>query len=191
MSLDNLPHVHVDSPADLWAWLETNHAIAESVWLVTHKKSSPEKYVSTADILDAVLSFGWVDGIRRKRDEATTMQMISPRKTLEWTQSYRDRATRLIESGRMTPAGMEHIHASQAAGKWESSAPVDALQIPDDLLTALTQTEPAASNFHAYPPSYRRNVLRWVVGAKKPETRAKRIGIVCESSRHNQRMKNF
>lgn len=191
MSLEDLPHVHVESPSDLRAWFEQNHASSGSVWLVTHKKSSPAKYVSTDVVLDEVLSFGWVDGIRRKRDDATTMQVISPRQTLEWTQSYRDRASRLIESGQMTPAGMAQIHASQAAGKWESSAPVDALEIPDDLLAALEAEEPAATHFHAYPPSYRRNVLRWIVGAKREETRAKRIGIVCESSRHNERMKNF
>ena len=42
---DRFDQVEVTSQAALRAWLEANHMQEESVWLVTHKKSVPDKYV--------------------------------------------------------------------------------------------------------------------------------------------------
>jgi hypothetical protein len=43
-------------------------------------KQVPEKYVSIDEVLDELLCFGWIDGIRRKLDLDRTMQLIAPRK---------------------------------------------------------------------------------------------------------------
>jgi uncharacterized protein YdeI (YjbR/CyaY-like superfamily) len=48
--------------------------------MVTFKKEIIEKYVSVQEVLNQLLCFGWIDGIRRKLDEERTMQLISPRK---------------------------------------------------------------------------------------------------------------
>jgi uncharacterized protein YdeI (YjbR/CyaY-like superfamily) len=49
------------------------------------------------------------------------------------------------------------------------------LAAPEDLRTALDATPAAAATFDAFPPSCRREYVEWVVEAKRPETRAKRI----------------
>jgi uncharacterized protein YdeI (YjbR/CyaY-like superfamily) len=56
-----------------------NHTQKEIIWLVTYKTSA-EKYVSIDEVLDELLCFGWIDGIRRKLDLDRTMQLIAPRK---------------------------------------------------------------------------------------------------------------
>ena len=73
--------IEIKSVEELRAWLLQYHSQAESVWLVTYKKNRPEYYVSREDVLDELLCFGWIDGIRRKLDDTKTMQLISPRKT--------------------------------------------------------------------------------------------------------------
>ena len=60
--------------------------------MVTFKKSEADKYVSRWDVLDELICFGWIDGIRRKLDDNKTMQLISPRKVEHWAKTYKERA---------------------------------------------------------------------------------------------------
>jgi uncharacterized protein YdeI (YjbR/CyaY-like superfamily) len=95
-------------------------------------------------VLDEVLCFGWIDGIARKLDDDRTMQLLSPRRVQHWAKSYKDRAARLIQEGRMHPAGLKAIEEAKREGLWDVMNDVDALVIPDDLATALDARPPAA-----------------------------------------------
>lgn len=123
-------------------------------------------YVSTGEALDEPIAFGWIDGIRRKRDDTRTMQLISARKQQSRAQSYKDRAARLMTEGRMHPSGQTAIDAARAQGKWNEIEAIDALAIPLDLEQALNLSPVADEYFLGSPPSYRRNVLRWLHGAR-------------------------
>ena len=48
-------------------------------------------------------------------------------------------------------------------------------RIPPDLAKALRGHEKALANFRRFPPSQRRGIIGWIVAAKRPETRAKRV----------------
>jgi len=159
--------------------------------LVTYKESRPERYVSTGAVLDALLCFGWIDGIRRKVDDERTMQLISPRKAQHWTATYKTWAARLIEEGRMHAAGARSIDRGKESGLWTFMDDVDALIVPDDLSDALDASAMAREHYEAFAPSYRRNLLRWIKLAKTPKTRAKRIARVAQAAQDNERMKNF
>lgn len=179
---ERFEQVEVASVPALWDWLEANYERTENVWLVTYKKAVAEKYVSVDDVLDALVAYGWIDGIRRKLDETRTMQIIGPRHTQAWAKSYKDRAERLIADGRMRPPGEQSIAAGKASGLWDYWADVDALIDPDDLRTAL-RAEPRAKRFYDESgASYRRNLLRWIKLAKTDATRAKRIAKIVEAS---------
>jgi uncharacterized protein YdeI (YjbR/CyaY-like superfamily) len=117
--------------------------------------------------------------------EGRTMQLISPRRHQRWTASYRARAERLIAEDRMQAPGLAAVTAAKAAGTWEADPEVDALTVPGDLAEALGEAEAA---FAAFPPSHRRNVLRWIAGAKTGPTRAKRIGTVAGLARQGKRV---
>lgn len=147
----------------------------KSIWLVTYKKHTGDQYVSTQEILDEILCFGWIDGIRRKLDENRTMQLIAPRQAQHWAKSYKDRVSKLIQEGRMQPAGLKVIEESKHSGLWNFMDDVDALIKPDDLIQALAAHPGATTYFDAFPNSSKRFVLRWIKLAKKPETRAQRI----------------
>ena len=47
--------------------------------------------------------------------------------------------------------------------------------LPDDLAAALAADVPAARHFAACSLSARKAILTWVLGAKRPETRARRV----------------
>ncbi|MDJ0952658.1 MAG: YdeI/OmpD-associated family protein [Acidimicrobiia bacterium] len=191
MTGNDLARLEVRSAAELRAWLLANHNRAESVWLVTFKKHVEDAYVSVDEILDELLCFGWVDGVRRKLDDDRTMQLVSPRRTQYWAKSYKERAARLIASGRMHESGLAAIEESKRSGLWNFMDDVDALLIPDDLEAALRDDGRAFARFAAFPPSYRRNVLRWVKLAKTSPTREKRIKQVVATSADNRRIRNL
>ena len=184
---DHLAKVGVTSANDLHLWLEANHARLDSVWLVTWKKSVPDKYISREAVLDALVAFGWVDGLMRKIDDAEVMQLISPRRQQRWAQTYKDRAARLIAENRLHPAGAATIERSKAAGLWDATADVDALIVLPDLGEALESTG-ARPAWDELPPSYRRIVLRWISSARTAPTRAKRITAAAESTASKRRL---
>ena len=49
------------------------------------------------------------------------------------------------------------------------------IPVPEDFATALAIASPAKRCFEQFSPSHRREYLEWIIGAKKAETREKRI----------------
>lgn len=185
---EGFAQVEVRSAEELRAWLLAHHGQAESVWLVTWKKAPGAPYVSVQEVLDALIAFGWIDGLRRKREDGRTMQLISQRRQQAWAASYKRRAERLEAEGRMHPAGRAAISEAKAAGRWDETVEVDALVVPEDLAAALS-AQPVAEAFLAgAAPSYRRNVLRWLHGAKRAETRAARIKQIVDASGRRKKL---
>jgi uncharacterized protein YdeI (YjbR/CyaY-like superfamily) len=185
---ENFEKVEVASSEELRDWLLAHHQQEDSVWLVTWKKQVPHKYVSTSEVLDELLCFGWIDGIRRKLDAERTMQLIGPRRKQHWAKSYKERASRLIEDGRMEAAGLQAIAASKENGLWHFMDDVDARIQPDDLVRALKEHPPAAEHFNAFPPSVQRFTLRWIKLAKTEKTRKSRIEKAARLAQKNERI---
>lgn len=172
----DLDRVEIREEGALWAWLDTHHARDASVLLVTYKKAAGARYVSRDAVLDALIAYGWIDGRRWVHEDPTrTMQLISPRKQQVWAQSYKSRAKRLEDEGKLRAPGRAAIDRAKAAGQWDAGTDVDALVVPDDLRSALAQAPDAATWFDQAAPSYKRNVLRWLKSAKRQPTRDKRI----------------
>ena len=172
---EDFEQVQVSSRSELRTWLESNHERETSVWLVTFKRHVEAKYVSREEVLDELLCFGWIDGIRRKLDTDRTMQLVGPRRAQHWARSYKERASRLQREGLMAPAGLRAIEASKASGLWTFMDDVDALIEPPELKKALARHAGARQGFDAFPASTRRFALRWIKLAKTPETRARRV----------------
>lgn len=71
----------------------------------------------------------------------------------------------------------ENIRAGAGSTK-PKPAPKPELAAPDDFLAALSAK--GRATFDAFAPSHRREYLEWIVEAKRPETRAKRIAQATE-----------
>lgn len=172
---DRFVQFEVKTARELHSWLKENHGQKENIWLVTFKKSQPENYVSTSEVLDELIAFGWIDGVRKKLDTHRTMQLISPRKTQHWTRTYKERAKRLEVEGRMQLSGLQAIEFSKQRGLWDFMDDVDNLIIPKDLESALQSRKEAYEFFRSINDSSKRFVLRWLKLSKTDKTRNKRI----------------
>ena len=187
---EHLQHVEVPSEEALRTWLTEHHDQQAGVWIVTWKKHLPDRYVTPEQVLDQLTAFGWTDGIARRIDDDRTRQLVSPRRAKPWAKSYKDRAERLIAQGRMHPSGLAAVEQAKASGMWDAMNDVDALQIPDDLTEALHAHPPAAVHFHAFPPSVRRGVLRWIASARTSGTRSRRITRTITAAQQNVQVKS-
>ena len=87
----------------------------------------------------------------------------------------------------MQPAGLAVIERAKADGSWTLLDSVERLEVPGDLAAALAANPAAGANFAAFPPSARKQLLAWVVTAKRPDTRTRRVAEVVEASARNER----
>jgi len=164
-------------------WLDANHEKKqEGVWLRLFKKGQPEAKLSHIDAVEVALCFGWIDGQAKKHDDVSRVQRFTPRRPRSlWSKVNTQRAERLIEAGRMKPAGMRAVEAAKRDGRWQKAyEPSSTATIPDDFMRQLRKNTKAAAFFatlnkrNTYPVAYRLQT------AKTEETRARRIAAMIE-----------
>ena len=176
------------SVAEWRAWLERHHDRGRGVWLVTWKTGSGGPQVGYVESVEQALCFGWVDSTARTLDAQRSMLWFAPRKRGSgWARTNKERVGRLVGAGLMAPAGLAMVEAAQADGSWSLLDDVEDLVVPDDLAAALAACPPAREHWDAFPPSARRALLAWIVQAKRPETRARRVAQTAAKARTNER----
>jgi uncharacterized protein YdeI (YjbR/CyaY-like superfamily) len=117
-----LPVVAFASQAEWQAWLEANHESVPGVWVKLAKMGSGIQSVSYAEAVEVALCYGWIDGLARRADDDCWLQRFTPRRARsKWSKINRDKATRLIESGQMRPAGLREVERAKADGRWEAA----------------------------------------------------------------------
>lgn len=167
---------HPLSRAAWRAWLEANHTRPEGVWLISYKQATGKPQVTYDEAVEEALCFGWVDSKGNKLDDERTMLWFAPRKGRSgWSRPNKERVERLLAAGLMAPAGLAKIDTAKADGSWTLLDSVENLELPPDLLTALDGYSDARANFEAFPRSAKRGILEWIVQAKTPATRGKRV----------------
>jgi uncharacterized protein YdeI (YjbR/CyaY-like superfamily) len=170
------------------AWLQRHHTRPEGIWFITCKKGAVGPRVEPAEAIEEALCFGWIDSLPRKLDDARTMLWFAPRKPgTNWSKLNRERVAKMQGAGLMAPAGLAKVAAAQADGSWTRLDDVDRLLIPEDLQAALASYPDAAGHFERFPPSIKRGILEWILNAKRPETRAKRIAETARLANENRR----
>jgi uncharacterized protein YdeI (YjbR/CyaY-like superfamily) len=183
--------IHPKSLAEWRSWLTANHQQPAGIWLISYKKATGKLAFDYDAAVEAALCFGWIDSKPNKLDADRTMLWFAPRKPgTGWSKPNKIRIERAIVEGRMTAAGMAKIEAAKRDGSWAKLDAVENLEIPDDLAVALAAHPPAADNFAAFPRSAKRGILEWILNAKTPPTREKRIletaTLAAENIRANQ-----
>lgn len=172
-------------------WLEKNHLSKPSVWLVFYTKSSGKPTITWSDAVDVALCFGWIDSKKIKIDEETSHQFFSKRKRQStWSKINKEKIQRLIDIGLMTQAGYESIEIAKQNGSWTILDTVEALMIPEDLEKAFKKRKGSKDYFLTLSKSARKAILQWLVVAKRPETRQKRIDEIAELAGKKQKPKH-
>ena len=177
-SQPDLPILPFASRASWAAWLAENHETSNGVWLKIAKKGSGIETVSYAEALDAALCHGWIDGQKGRFDDCYWLQRFTPRRPRsKWSKVNREKATRLISDGEMQPAGLREVERARADGRWDAAYEAQSkATVPEDLRRELEKDEAAGAFFATLNSANRYAILYNIQDAKKPETRARRIG---------------
>ena len=164
------------SPPHWREWLQAHHAEKQSVWLIYHKKHSATPSLTWSQAVDEALCFGWIDSRAQPLDDERYRQFFSRRKPGSgWSKINKAKVARLVAAGLMTPAGFASIETAKQNGAWTLLDDVEELRLPADLAQPLQAQPLAARYFERLSRTDRRNILQWLVLAKRPATRQKRI----------------
>ena len=173
-------------------WLHDNHDKKQSIWLIYYKKKSNIPTVIYSEAVEEALCFGWIDSKSKPLDEEKFMQFFSRRKEKSvWSKVNKEKIERLISERLMTKAGYEIIETAKKNGSWTILDEAEALIIPDDLEKAFKKRSNAKQYFLGLSRSDKRNILQWLVLAKRQETRQNRINEIVKLAEQNQKPKQF
>jgi uncharacterized protein YdeI (YjbR/CyaY-like superfamily) len=182
--------IFFETPAELRAWLEKHHATASELWVGYYKKASGKRTLTWSEVVDEALCFGWIDGKTQRIDERRYRQRLTPRRrNSNWSAVNIEKVAKLRAEGRMTPAG----EAAFAARREDRSAVYTYERRHDATFDAEQEATfranaPAWEWFSAQSPSYRTMATFWVVSAKRPDTRARRLATLIECSADGRRV---
>ena len=177
MTPEALPILEFADQATWARWLTEQPESSPGVWLKIAKKASGIASVTYPEALEEALCHGWIDGQRAPHDHDYYRMRFTPRRPRsKWSQVNREKATQLIERGRMTLAGLAQVEAAKQDGRWEAAyEPQSTASVPDDFQKALEQHPAAHEFFKTLRGTRRYSFIYRIQDAKRPETRARRI----------------
>jgi uncharacterized protein YdeI (YjbR/CyaY-like superfamily) len=165
------------------AWLEANHDSATELEVLFYKKASGKPSMTWSESVDQALCFGWIDGVRRGRDDESYTIRFTPRKPgSNWSRINVEKVAKLTEAGLMHPAGIAAFERRTDDRTGVYSFENEAAELPAEYEARLRANRAAADYFDSRPPWYRRTAIHLVMSAKREETRERRLEQLIEDS---------
>ena len=178
--------------ADFRAWLEEHHASEDHLWVGYYKKGTDKPSVTWEDTVDEALCYGWIDGIRKSRDEESYVIRFTPRKPKSvWSQRNIELVERLTAEGRMKPEGLAAFAHKDAHPDSGYRVADPAPKLTTEMVKRFRARGGAWEFYQEQPPGYRRQTARWVMAAKREETRQRRLSTLIEDSANGLRIKQL
>jgi uncharacterized protein YdeI (YjbR/CyaY-like superfamily) len=160
--------------AEWRAWLEANHDREREVWVGYHRKASGRPSITWSESVDEALCFGWIDGVRKRIDETSYMNRFTPRRPQSnWSAINVAKVEALIAAGRMHAAGLAAYEQRDPARTVVYSFENDPRLSPE--YEARLREAGVWEFLESTPPSHRKLLAHWVMTAKRPETRERRL----------------
>jgi len=172
-------------------WLQANHDNEPELLVGFWKKSTGRPSIDWPQARDQALCFGWIDGVRRSLgDDAYTIRFTPRRKGSIWSKVNVERFAALKAEGLMTAAGERAYEENKGkSGLYAYERELASLSPEDEV--QFRKNGKAWADWEKRPPGYRKVVLHWVTSAKRPETRAKRLAILIESSSRGEKIPGY
>ncbi|MBI5670957.1 MAG: YdeI/OmpD-associated family protein [Chloroflexi bacterium] len=180
------------SAAELRAWFEQNHETAKELYVGFYKKGSGKPSVTWPEAVDEALCFGWIDGVRKGIDDVSYVIRFTPRKPGSvWSATNIANVEKLLERGLMQPAGLKAFNERKQDKSAVYSYEQGDVQF-DEAEEQQFRANPAAwAFFQAQAGSYRKACIWWVISAKQPATRQKRLATLIEMSEAGRTVPQF
>jgi uncharacterized protein YdeI (YjbR/CyaY-like superfamily) len=181
--------VFFGSGEEFRSWLERNHHTAKELQVGLFKKGARKAGITYDEAVDEALSFGWIDGVTHRIDDARYTIRFTPRTPKSnWSLKNTRRVGELKKLGRMHPSGSKVFEERDRARSGQYSFEHRAAKLPAAHEKRFRSNRKAWAFWEAQPPGYRNVAIWWVISAKKEETRARRLGSLIEHSARGKRV---
>jgi uncharacterized protein YdeI (YjbR/CyaY-like superfamily) len=177
------------SAADFRRWLEKNHASVEELWIGFWKLASGRGGLTYLEAVDESLCFGWIDGLKKSHDEHAFKQRFTPRRPRSiWSAINIRKVEALKKAGRMAEPGLRAYSLRDPARSSVYSFENRDRVLDPGYEKRFRAKKKAWTFFEAQPPGYRRLATHYVMSAKKPETRERRLARLIEGCAAGRRL---
>lgn len=182
------PALFFSGPAEFRSWLEANHDTADELWMGLHKRHVADRGLTWEQAVEEALCFGWIDSKGQSIDEDRRRLRWTPRKpSSNWSAINVALVARLVDEGRMTPAGLAAFERRQVERTGVYSYEQDAEPtLPPAFEARLRADDRASAWFDGATASYRRTCIHWVMSAKREATRLSRLEALIDDSAHGR-----
>jgi uncharacterized protein YdeI (YjbR/CyaY-like superfamily) len=159
-----------------YAWLKKHWDREQEVWIRIYKVSSGVASITPAQAIDVVLCWGWIDAIRKGKDDVSFLQRYTPRtKKSVWSQINVTNVERLTKAGKMQPSGLAQVEAAKADGRWQKAYSSTKTEAPADLLAAIRAEPKALATYETLSAQNRFALAFRTLAMKTAEGRKKKI----------------
>lgn len=170
-------------------WLEEHHDLCDELWVGFYKKATGRPSMTWPESVDEALCYGWIDGLRKSIDEVSYKIRFTPRrKGSHWSRVNLERASVLIDGGRMRPPGLAAYEARDPDNSGRASHEQDEAELTDDQVAAFKARPGAWDFWRAQPPGYRKQATWWLISAKREDTRERRLATLIDDSARGLRV---
>jgi len=185
--MDEIKQIYFPTIKKWREWLEKNHIKESKVAVIRYKKHTGKLSPNYMDLMQEAICFGWIDTTLKRIDEEKYMTNFSKRTSKsKWSNNTLRYAKELKEKGRMSLQGIKFYLEGLSKPPHDAGIPENP-DIPKYLLSALNKNKIAKNNFNKFAPSYKKPLLRWLLKAKLPETREKRIKEIIKIAEANKK----
>jgi uncharacterized protein YdeI (YjbR/CyaY-like superfamily) len=171
------------------SWLQKHHAEARELWVGFFRKESGKGEITYPEALDEALCFGWIDGLRKRVDEASYAVRFTPRKPDSiWSAVNTKRVDELAKLGRMKAPGLAAFKTRDAKKTQQYSSERNNCTFGSAHEKVFKANPKAWEFFRAQAPWYQRTATWWVISAKREETRLKHLATLIQDPEKGRRI---
>jgi uncharacterized protein YdeI (YjbR/CyaY-like superfamily) len=174
---------------DAWRnWLRKNHLSKGKIAVIVYKKHTGKFSLNHKEFIEEAICFGWIDTTIKRLDHEKYLRYFVRRNNKgKWSKNTLRYARDLIKKGKMSAEGIKRYKEGLARKPHDEGIPKNP-KVPKYLLEEIEKDRKAKENFDKIPPSYKRTLLRWLLRAKLEKTKKKRVKIIIQSLKKNERL---
>ncbi len=174
------------TPLSFSKWLTKNHTKKEVLWVGYFKKHTGIPSITWEESVTEALCYGWIDGLRRSINQESYKIRFTPRrKNSIWSPKNLKTIEKLIRERRIKDPGM----AIYEQRKTNHSVLYDNMSkdwpLQKSYVKELKSNPIAWKHYNSLSPSVKKQADRWIMTAKKEETRQRRFKVLLQSCQNN------
>ena len=160
-------------------WLREHHQTETELWVGFYKKATGLPSLTWSESVDQALCYGWIYGLRRSINDKSYKIRFTPRKpTSNWSAVNIKKIAKLKRKGLIRKAGLDAFEKREKSKSRVYTYEKAAVDFADAYESEFKNNKKAWNYFEKSTPGYRKQVIGWVMSAKKEETQNRRLQIL-------------